>query len=66
MRPNADSARVVSKVRGVTAAARSVGVWRGERAAKSLAKWRSAARESGKQSRRAWLPDVTPLGLPKA
>ena len=43
------------------AAARSVGVWRGERAAKSLAKWRSAARESGKQSRRAWLPEVTPL-----
>jgi 16S rRNA (uracil1498-N3)-methyltransferase len=43
------------------AAARSVGVWRGDRAAKSLAKWRSAARESGKQSRRAWLPDVTPL-----
>jgi 16S rRNA (uracil1498-N3)-methyltransferase len=43
------------------AAARSVGVWRGERAAKSLAKWRSTAREAGKQSRRAWLPEVAPL-----
>jgi 16S rRNA (uracil1498-N3)-methyltransferase len=43
------------------AAARSVGVWRGERAEKSLAKWRSAARESGKQSRRAWLPEVTEM-----
>ncbi len=43
------------------AAARSVGVWRGERAAKSLAKWQSTARESGKQSRRAWLPTVSPV-----
>ena len=43
------------------AAARSVGVWRGERAAKSLARWRSAAREAGKQSRRSWLPEVTPM-----
>jgi 16S rRNA (uracil1498-N3)-methyltransferase len=43
------------------AAARSVGVWRGERAQKSLAKWRSAARESGKQSRRSWLPEVTEM-----
>jgi 16S rRNA (uracil1498-N3)-methyltransferase len=43
------------------AAARSVGVWRGERAAKSLAKWRATARESGKQSRRSWLPEVTEM-----
>ncbi|MCW2806206.1 MAG: hypothetical protein JWQ93_161 [Marmoricola sp.] len=43
------------------AAARSVGVWRGERAERSLAKWRSTARESGKQSRRPWLPEVTPV-----
>jgi 16S rRNA (uracil1498-N3)-methyltransferase len=43
------------------AAARSVGVWRGERAERSLAKWRSTARESGKQSRRAWFPEVTPM-----
>ena len=43
------------------AAARSVGVWRGERATKSLAKWRSTAREAGKQSRRAWLPEVSEM-----
>ena len=41
------------------AASRCVGVWRGDRAEKSLAKWRAAAREAGKQSRRAWLPEVT-------
>ncbi len=40
------------------AAARCVGVWRGERATKSLAKWRATAREAGKQSRRPWLPEV--------
>jgi 16S rRNA (uracil1498-N3)-methyltransferase len=43
------------------AAARSVAVWKGERAAKSLAKWRSTAREAAKQSRRSWFPDVTEL-----
>lgn len=43
------------------AAARSVAVWRGERATRSLTKWRATARESGKQSRRSWLPEVTPL-----
>ncbi|MET0838640.1 MAG: 16S rRNA (uracil(1498)-N(3))-methyltransferase [Marmoricola sp.] len=43
------------------AASRSVGVWRGERATKSLAKWRSTAREAGKQSRRPWLPEVTEM-----
>jgi 16S rRNA (uracil1498-N3)-methyltransferase len=43
------------------AASRSVGVWRGERATKSLAKWQSTARESGKQSRRAWLPSVSAM-----
>ena len=41
------------------AASRSVAVWRGERAAKSLARWRSSAREAAKQSRRAWFPEVT-------
>lgn len=41
------------------AAARSIGQWRGERAAKALAKWRAAAREAAKQSRRAWFPEVT-------
>jgi 16S rRNA (uracil1498-N3)-methyltransferase len=41
------------------AAARCVGTWRGDRAAKSLARWRATARESGKQSRRTWHPEVT-------
>jgi 16S rRNA (uracil1498-N3)-methyltransferase len=43
------------------AAERSVAVWRGDRAAKSLAKWQATAREAAKQARRAWLPEVTPL-----
>ena len=41
------------------AAARCVAVWTGERGARSLARWRSTARESAKQSRRAWVPEVT-------
>lgn len=41
------------------AAGRCVGVWRGDRAAKSLEKWRATAREAAKQSRRVWLPEVT-------
>ncbi|MGA9747201.1 MAG: 16S rRNA (uracil(1498)-N(3))-methyltransferase [Nocardioides sp.] len=43
------------------AAARSVAVWKGERAAKSLAKWRSTAREAAKQARRTWFPEVADL-----
>jgi 16S rRNA (uracil1498-N3)-methyltransferase len=43
------------------AAARSVAVWRGERAAKSHAKWVATAREAAKQARRAVFPVVTPL-----
>ncbi|NYE37824.1 16S rRNA (uracil1498-N3)-methyltransferase [Nocardioides cavernae] len=43
------------------AAARSVAVWKGERAVKSHARWQATAREAAKQSRRAWLPTVTPL-----
>ncbi len=43
------------------AASRSVAVWKGERAAKSLARWRSTAREAAKQARRAWFPDVADL-----
>ncbi len=43
------------------AAARSVAVWRGERAAKSHAKWQSTAREAAKQARRSWHPTVDPL-----
>lgn len=39
-------------------AARSIVRWQGERAAKSLAKWQSAAREAAKQSRRGFLPEV--------
>lgn len=45
------------------AASRSVVVWRGERGAKSLQRWRSTAREASKQSRRAWLPEIgAPVG----
>jgi 16S rRNA (uracil1498-N3)-methyltransferase len=40
------------------AAARCVVRWDGERGTKALAKWRSTAREAGKQSRRAWFPVV--------
>jgi 16S rRNA (uracil1498-N3)-methyltransferase len=40
-------------------AARSITQWRGDRGAKSLAKWRATACEASKQSRRAWWPEVT-------
>jgi 16S rRNA (uracil1498-N3)-methyltransferase len=43
------------------AAARSVAVWKGERATKSLARWRATAREAAKQARRSWFPDVSEL-----
>lgn len=43
------------------AAERCVAVWRGERAEKSLAKWRATAREAAKQARRTWHPVVEPL-----
>ena len=43
------------------AAARSITKWQAERGAKALGKWRATAREAAKQSRRAWLPDVTEL-----
>jgi 16S rRNA (uracil1498-N3)-methyltransferase len=43
------------------AASRSVAVWRGDRAAKSLARWQATAREAAKQARRAWFPEVVPL-----
>ncbi|MEU3597852.1 16S rRNA (uracil(1498)-N(3))-methyltransferase [Streptomyces sp. NPDC006798] len=39
-------------------AARCVTQWRGDRGAKSLAKWRATAREAGKQSRRLRFPEV--------
>lgn len=41
------------------AASRSVARWRGERADRSLAKWRTSAREAAKQARRDWFPTVT-------
>lgn len=40
------------------AAARSVAVWRGERATKPLARWRATAVAAAKQSRRLWFPEV--------
>jgi len=40
-------------------AARCVTQWRGERGAKALRKWRTTAREAGKQSRRLRFPEVT-------
>ncbi len=43
------------------AAARSVAVWKGERAVKSLARWRATAREAGKQARRSWAVTVDDL-----
>ncbi len=43
------------------AASRSVAVWKGERAVKSLSRWRSTAREAAKQARRSWFPDVSEL-----
>ena len=43
------------------AAARSVVRWEGARGEKARERWRATAREAGKQSRRAWLPDVAPL-----
>lgn len=43
------------------AASRSVAVWRGDRAARSHAKWAATAREAAKQARRSWFPTVAPL-----
>jgi 16S rRNA (uracil1498-N3)-methyltransferase len=43
------------------AAARCQLSWDGERGAKALERWRSTAREAGKQSRRAWFPAVGDL-----
>ena len=43
------------------AAARCVTRWRDERADKALTKWRTSAQSAGKQSRRAWFPEVTGL-----
>ncbi|MBB5778499.1 16S rRNA (uracil(1498)-N(3))-methyltransferase [Nonomuraea jabiensis] len=40
------------------AAARSITQWKGDKVAKGLHKWRSTAREAGKQARRFHLPEV--------
>ncbi len=47
------------------AAQRSIVEWVGDRGERSRARWVSAAREAGKQSRRAWLPEVSPLATTK-
>ncbi len=41
------------------AAARCIPRWQGARGERSLTKWRVTAREAAKQSRRAWIPEVT-------
>lgn len=43
------------------ASERSLGAWKGERAAKQHTRWSATAREAAKQSRRAWFPEVAPL-----
>jgi 16S rRNA (uracil1498-N3)-methyltransferase len=43
------------------AAQRCVVRWRGERADKGVARWRSTAVQAAKQSRRLWFPEVTDL-----
>ncbi|MFE5911151.1 16S rRNA (uracil(1498)-N(3))-methyltransferase [Streptomyces wedmorensis] len=43
------------------AAARCITQWKGDRGLKALAKWRSTAREAGKQSRRTRFPEVADL-----
>lgn len=46
-------------------ASRSITQWRPERREKSLARWRNAAKEAGKQSRRARFPEVAGLASTK-
>ena len=43
------------------AASRCVSVWRGDKRAKALARWRSTAHEAAKQARRTWFPEVSDL-----
>ncbi|MET9164583.1 16S rRNA (uracil(1498)-N(3))-methyltransferase [Streptomyces cellulosae] len=47
------------------AASRCITQWKGERGAKSLAKWRATAREAGKQSRRVRFPEVADAATSK-
>ncbi|MGA5084807.1 16S rRNA (uracil(1498)-N(3))-methyltransferase [Streptomyces pseudogriseolus] len=46
-------------------ASRCITQWKGERGAKSLAKWRATVREAGKQSRRVRFPDVADAATTK-
>ncbi|MDT6981863.1 16S rRNA (uracil(1498)-N(3))-methyltransferase [Streptomyces lusitanus] len=46
-------------------ASRCITQWKGERGAKSLAKWRATAREAGKQSRRVRFPVVADAATSK-
>ncbi|MFC7795928.1 16S rRNA (uracil(1498)-N(3))-methyltransferase [Streptomyces cinereoruber] len=43
------------------AASRCITQWKGDRGLKALAKWRSTAREAGKQSRRTRFPEIADL-----
>ena len=43
------------------AASRSVSVWKGERAHRSVERWRATAREASKQARRPWFAGVDDL-----
>ncbi|MPY53834.1 16S rRNA (uracil(1498)-N(3))-methyltransferase [Streptomyces acidicola] len=47
------------------AASRCITQWKGERGLKALAKWRSTAREAGKQSRRVRFPEVADAATTK-
>lgn len=46
-------------------ASRCITQWKGDRGLKALAKWRSTAREAGKQSRRFRFPEVADLATSK-
>jgi 16S rRNA (uracil1498-N3)-methyltransferase len=48
------------------AAERCVARWRGDRAGKGTARWRSTAVQAAKQSRRSWFPEVTPVATTAA
>jgi 16S rRNA (uracil1498-N3)-methyltransferase len=48
------------------AAERCVVRWRGDRADKGAARWRSTAVQAAKQSRRCWFPEVTPVASTSA
>ena len=47
------------------AASRCITQWRGDRGLKALAKWRTTAREAGKQSRRVRFPEVADAATSK-